>query len=285
MVGHLASVADHDGSDHALEAAVAKVFASELIWRAADEMVQIAGGRGYVKPFPYERILRDVRINRIFEGANEVLRLFIGLNGLQGPAEQLKEIGTALRRPIRNWGRVTGYATDRIRTAFGGTSDKVDVELHPRLAEHKAYFEKHVGQLKEATQRAILKYRKQIVDRQLVVERLANMAIELYATAATIARTQRLLDERGPEGCERELTLCDLFCVEAGRRFRQQRDALDGREEDVDDRRRANAAAVREAAGYFVPDAILDADSVAAGGDQRSAISDQELRGRVIADR
>jgi len=271
MVGHLASAADRDGSDHALEAAVAKVFASELLWRAADEMVQVAGGRGYVKPFPYERILRDVRINRIFEGANEVLRLFIGLNGLQGPAEQLKEVGTALRRPIRNWGLVTGYASDRIRTAFGGTSDRVDVDLHPRLGEHKAYFEKHVGQLKEATQRAILKYRKRIVERQLVVERLANMAIELYATAATIARTQRLLDERGAEGCERELTLCDVFCVEAGRRFRQQREALDAREEEVDDRRRASAAAIRDAAGYFVPDAILDS---AADRDDSDATAD-----------
>jgi acyl-CoA dehydrogenase family protein 9 len=258
MVGHLASVADRPENDHAIEAAIAKVFASELLWRTTDEMVQIAGGRGYVKPYPYERLLRDVRINRIFEGANEVLRLFIALNGIQGPAQELKEIGTALRRPLQNLGLISGYARSRVRTALGGTVDKVDAQLHPRLQEHKAYFEKHVAQLKEATQRAITKHRKQIVERQLVVERLANMAIELYATAATIARTQRLIDERGMERCEREIALCDLFCVEAGRRFRAQRNALDGLEEEVDDRRRAIAATVREAAGYFVPDPILD---------------------------
>src|SRR5829696_3757273 len=217
MVGHLAGIAGREDVDHALEAAVAKVFASELLWRAADELVQVAGGRGYVKPWPYERLLRDVRINRIFEGANEVLRLFIALNGIQAPAERLKEVGAALRRPIENWGIVTGYATQRVRTALGAT-DKVDTPVHPRLEAHKKYFEKHVGQLREQAERAILKHKKEIVERQLVVERLANMAIELYATAATIARTQRLVDERGAEACERELLLCDLFCVESGRR-------------------------------------------------------------------
>lgn len=255
MVGHLAWLADH-GHDHALEAACAKVFASELLWRAADEMVQVAGGRGYVQPWPYERVLRDVRINRIFEGANEVLRLFVGLNGVEGPAEQLKEIGAALRKPIENWMAVTGYATERIKAAFGA-SDRVDAPLHARLREHTEYLEKHVRQLNEAAERAVLKHRKKIIERQLVVERLANMAIELYARGCAIARTQRLIEERTAEGCERELALLDLFCVESGRRFRTERNALDAREDEVDDRRRAIAAAVREAQGYVVDDALL----------------------------
>src|SRR5690606_40922735 len=120
------------------------------------------------------------------------------------------------------------------------------------------YFVKHVAELASATQRAITKYRAGIVERQLVVERLANMAIELYATACVLARTQALLDERGLEECSRELALCDLFSVEAGRRFRTQREALDAREEEVDDRRREVATAVREARGYWVADSILD---------------------------
>ena len=77
MLGELAQLATTPDGDFALEAACCKVFASELLWRSADEMVQVAGGRGFVKPYPYERVLRDSRINRIFEGTNEILRLFI----------------------------------------------------------------------------------------------------------------------------------------------------------------------------------------------------------------
>ena len=257
MLGVLASMVDRGDIDFSLEAACAKVFASEMVWRAADDMVQLAGGRGYVKPYPYERMLRDSRINRIFEGANEVLRLFIALNGVQAPAEALKEIGSALRRPLRNLGLLGGYATSRVKLRLGQTST-LDIDLHDRLKRHKEYFEKHVAELGSATDRAIIRHREKIIDRQLVLERLANMAIDLFATACVIARTQSLIDERGVEKCEREITLCDLFCVEAGRRFRASRKMLDGRGDEVDDTRRSVASSVREGNGYFVTDAILD---------------------------
>jgi alkylation response protein AidB-like acyl-CoA dehydrogenase len=257
MLGVLASLVDRGDNDFSLEAACAKVFASEMVWRAADDMVQLAGGRGYVKPYPYERMLRDSRINRIFEGANEVLRLFIALNGVQAPAEALKEIGSALRRPLRNLGLLSGYATSRVKLRLGQTST-LDIELHDRLKKHKEYFERHVSDLGGATDRAIMRHREKIVDSQLVLERLANMAIDLFATACVIARTQSLIDDRGVEACDREITLCDLFCIEAGRRFSAERSALNGREDAVDDTRRSVAAAVRAGQGYFVTDAILD---------------------------
>jgi acyl-CoA dehydrogenase family protein 9 len=257
MLGILASLADRSETDFSLEAACAKVFASDLIWEAADEMVQVAGGRGFVKPYQYERILRDSRINRIFEGANEVLRLFIALNGIQGPAESLKEVGTALRKPLKNLGLLSGFATSRIRSMLGA-SDAIETPLHARLADHKKFFEKHVSELKAATERAIIRHRSDIIDRQLLLERLANMAIELLATACVISRTQSLLDERGEEACERELSLCDLFCVEAGLRFRAARATLGALSEATDAKRRTVAADIREAAGYFVDDAILE---------------------------
>ena len=257
MLGVLAALADNSEADFSIEAACAKVFASELIWEAADDMVQLAGGRGFVKPYPYERLLRDARINRIFEGANEVLRLFIGLNGIQGPAESLKEVGTALRRPLRNLGLLTGFAGSCIRGMLGATGN-LETKLHPRLAQHKDFFEKHVKDLKQSTDRAVLRYRRDIVDRQLVLERLANMAIELFATACVISRTQSLIEEKGEEDAEREISLCDLFCVESGLRFRQSRDTLGSLSEATDAKKRTVAADVRAAAGYFVPDAILE---------------------------
>jgi alkylation response protein AidB-like acyl-CoA dehydrogenase len=257
MLGILASLVDRGDNDFSIEAACAKVFASEMVWRAADDMVQLAGGRGYVKPYPYERMLRDSRINRIFEGANEILRMFIALNGVQAPAEALKEVGSALRRPLRNLGLLSGYATSRVKLRLGQTST-LDIDFHDRLKKHKEYFEKHVAELGSATDRVIVRHREQIVDSQLMLERLADMAIDLFATAAVIARTQSLIDERGVEECNREIALCDLFCLEAGRRFRENRNLLDSREEEVDDARRGIAGFVRTARGYFVTDAILD---------------------------
>ena len=260
MLGVLVSLADDPDSDFALEAACAKVFASDLIWSAADEMVQIAGGRGFVKPFQYERLLRDTRINRIFEGANEVLRLFIALNGVQGPAESLKEVGTALRKPLRHLGLLSGYARSRIRSMLGASAT-LDARLHPRLGVHKSYFEQHVAELKGAATRMITHHRSAIVERQLVLERLANMAIELLATICVISRTQSLIEEKGVDACSREIELCDLFCVDSGRRFRNNRMALSGHEEEVDSTRRGVAAVVRLEKRYFVSDAILDLQS------------------------
>jgi alkylation response protein AidB-like acyl-CoA dehydrogenase len=258
MVGSLAAALDSDEADIALEAACAKVFASELVWRAADDLVQLAGGRGFVKPWPYERYLRDARINRIFEGANEILRLFVGLNGIQEPAEELKELAGALRNPIRNWVMVSEYAAERVRTALG-RKDRFTAPFHPSLAKHGSFVEKHVAELATATTRSITRHKREILQRQLVVERLADMANELYARVCTIARTQRLIDERGAEACTREIALTDLFCLQSGRRFRALRLEVDGDAgERIDDLRRAVAARVRAEAGYESGDAVLD---------------------------
>src|SRR5688500_16280200 len=258
MLGVLTNLAGADEGEYALEAACCKVFASEMLWRAADEMVQLAGGRGFVKPWPYERLLRDSRINRIFEGTNEILRLFISLNGIEEPAEDLKEIGAALRQPMKNLGLLSRTAAFRIRARLGDTPE-LDIPLHERLTTHKEFFEKHVGELKDRAERVIRAYRKEVVDAQQELERLADMAIELFATACVIARTQQLLDEQGEAACERELALCDLFVIEAGRRFRASRVAI---QSPQDETRRAVARHVRNAKGYGVVDALLEADDV-----------------------
>jgi acyl-CoA dehydrogenase family protein 9 len=255
MLGELTHLASSPEGDFALEAACCKVFASEMLWRAADEMVQLAGGRGFVKPYPYERLLRDSRINRIFEGTNEILRLFIALNGIQGPAEQLKEIGSALRRPLQNLGLISGFAASRLRSALGATPT-LDVAVHERLSRHKDFLEKHVADLQTATQRIIREYRREVIDRQQELERLADMAIELFATACVLARTQKLVESSGAANVERELDLCDLFVVESGRRFRAARISLQSAQDET---RRRVARRVRSDGGYDVEDAILEA--------------------------
>lgn len=256
MVGALAAALDGDDVDASLEAAIAKVFASELIWRASDEMVQLAGGRGFVKPWPYERYLRDARINRIFEGANEILRLYVGLNGIQGPAGQLQELDDALRSPLQHWELVAEYATDRVKSALGRHT-RLQAEVHERLEPHVRYIEKHTAELERATEKAVMEHKKQIVERQMVVERLADMAAELYARAATVSRTQQRIERDGVDAAAHALDLCDLFCVISGRRFRDHRIALQDGGATIDDRRRSIADALREQGGYSIPGALL----------------------------
>jgi len=115
--------------------------------------------------------------------------------------------------------------------------------------------------MKEAAERLVRTYRKEIVDRQQELERLSDMAIELFATACVLARTQVLLSERGEDACVRELALCDLFVVEAGRRFRASRLSLESAQDEV---RRTVAMGVRDAGGYGVEDAILPAPRASA---------------------
>ncbi|HEX7979574.1 MAG TPA: acyl-CoA dehydrogenase family protein [Gemmatimonadaceae bacterium] len=270
MLAELTRLAGTPDGEYALEAACCKVFASDMLWRAADEMVQLAGGRGFVKPWPYERTLRDSRINRIFEGTNEILRLFISLNGIKDSADRMKELGVALRQPLKNLGLLSEYAASRIKSRLGATPT-LDVALHARLRTHAQFFEKHVAELKDHSERLIFAYRKEIVERQQELERLADMAIELFATACVLARTQQLLEQRGEAGCERELALCDLFVVESGRRFRASRISL---QSPQDETRRLVARHVREAGGYGVVNTLLHTeitDGLAAEASSTSA--------------
>jgi acyl-CoA dehydrogenase family protein 9 len=81
----------------------------------------------------------------------------------------------------------------------------------------------------------------------------------MFATACVLSRTQGLIDQHGEEASESVIALCDMFCVDSGRRFRGARSALDQRDEEVDDRRRTVAAAARASGGPYVGDPILEA--------------------------
>ncbi|MEP6732381.1 MAG: acyl-CoA dehydrogenase family protein, partial [bacterium] len=104
-----AGMVDRGGIDFSLETAACKVFASELAFRASNDALQIAGGIGYSKEYPYERSVRDSRINLIFEGTNEILRALIALMALQQPGERLKALGKAFKDPLHSLGAIGSY--------------------------------------------------------------------------------------------------------------------------------------------------------------------------------
>ena len=147
----------------------------------------------------------------------------------------------------------------RARSSVNQRANKVELcrGIKRHVEKDERYFEQHVAEFKRAAENAVMQYRQRIVEHQFVLERLANMAIELFARAATLSRTQKLIDDRGADACAHEISVCGMFCVESGRRFRGNRNALDEREEELDGHRRSIAATVRAAGGAVTPDPVL----------------------------
>ena len=79
--------------DYSLESAICKVSGTEFLWYAANRTLQLKGGEGYLRTEPFEKVLRDIRIFPIFEGANDVLRAFVALSGLKPLGEKLSGLG------------------------------------------------------------------------------------------------------------------------------------------------------------------------------------------------
>lgn len=98
------------------------MFASESAWFVCDEAIQIMGGMGFMKDTGLERVLRDLRIFRIFEGTNDILRLFVALTGIQYAGAHLKELQNAFKNPTANLGLIFGEASKRVVKAVGLSS-------------------------------------------------------------------------------------------------------------------------------------------------------------------
>ncbi len=214
---------DKSGVDYSLEGAATKIFNSEALWTASDEALQIAAGMGYMREQPYERMMRDARINRIFEGTNEILRIYVGLTGVQKPGEYLKGLGKELSRtlsdPIKGFGLLREYAERKARQNL--PYDRAQItKAHPSMKQQVSWVEDAVQELAGLCENILRRYGKDLIGQQLVTRRMADIAIDLYAMCATISRTTSLIGKRGLEKCEHELNLTFAFCSEAYRRIR-----------------------------------------------------------------
>jgi len=239
MVRVTADLVDRGDVDFSLESAICKVYASEALWRAADEALQIAGGRGYMRDRPFERYLRDARINTIFEGTNEILRLFIALAGMERLADHLAGVGDALRDPLREIGLLTGFAFHRIADAIG--TPRASVEVAEPLEGCLRYLERYVGALHRSAEDLIMQHGKDLPREQLQLARLADVAIDAYALAAAIARCEARIREVGEERAAGEIDVVRHFCRQAGQRIERRGSAI-GENRDERTRRIAGAA-------------------------------------------
>jgi acyl-CoA dehydrogenase family protein 9 len=220
-----AGMVDKGEIDFSLETATCKVFGSEMGYRATHEALQIAGGIGYSKEFPYEQAVRDSRIMLIFEGTNEILRALVALMGLQQPGERLKELGKALQDPIHSLGAIGNYLKGRAV----GTIDRPDfTRVHKALEDEAELVADQIYDLGRAVERALRRHGRKIVDRQYVQERLANAAMDLFMATATLSRATSELERAGgdEEKVAAELDCARVFVHAAYRRARRSLRAL-----------------------------------------------------------
>lgn len=237
-VGLVAGLSDQGYEDYATEAAISKVFASEALWRASDEALQIAGGNGFMREYPYERIMRDARINRIFEGTNEILRLFIALTAMNQVGAQLKELAqgikTVLADPIKGFGVLSDYALKQasIRTGLVGEKRGFTM-MHPALHELADQYEQSARDVAWVTDRVLRRYGKGIVGKQFELRRIADIIIDMFVLAAVLSRVSDSLDEHGEEKAARELEIARVFARRARGRIRGNLHRVDSNDDDL----------------------------------------------------
>ena len=190
MVGHYI---DSNVEDFSIEAGISKVFSSEALWDTAYEALQIAGGNGFMKEFPYERVVRDARINTIFEGTNEILRLYIALSAMKDAGQYLKDIQQSLTRdnffndPIKGFGVLSDYVAKRFSqlTSLGG--DRIS-SIHTSLQSLAAVYEQSTRRLAKATEDTLRRHKKLVIEKQFALQRIANVMIDIYVGLCVLSR-------------------------------------------------------------------------------------------------
>ncbi|XP_053662485.1 very long-chain specific acyl-CoA dehydrogenase, mitochondrial-like [Anopheles marshallii] len=208
---------DKGSVDFHLEAAVSKVFCTEAAWYVCDEAIQLLGGNGFMKSSGLERFLRDIRVFRIFEGANDVLRMFIALTGIQKAGKDLRELQKALKNPLGNLGVVFAEGTRRAgrSVGFGGT------DLRPFVASELQNAAKQCAESTDVfsnTVESLLRiHGKGIAERQFQLARVADCAIDIYSMATVLSRATRAVKANLPSA-EQELLMAQIWCKEASDR-------------------------------------------------------------------
>jgi acyl-CoA dehydrogenase family protein 9 len=219
-----AEMVDKGGVDFSLETAACKIFGSELAFRASNEALQIAGGIGYSKEFPYEQAVRDSRINLIFEGTNEILRALIALMGLQQPGERLKSLGEAMKRPLHSLGAIGSYVAGRAKRQI---TKPEFTKVHPALEKEAGVIADLVHDFALTVEDTILRSGKKIIERQFQQERMANAAIDIFLSVAVLSRTTWELERAGSEAAAKpQLDCARIFVPMASRRARRNIKAL-----------------------------------------------------------
>jgi len=188
--------------EYAIESSIAKVYGSEMLDFVVDEAVQIFGGYGYHEDYAVCRAYRDSRINRIFEGTNEINRmLIIQMLMKRAMGGQLPLIPAAMK------------LADEILTgpSFEETPEGVLAEEARVIANAKKMFLQGAGG-------AVQKFREKLAEEQELIGALANMVMEIYAMESCLLRAQKAAAGKGEAASSAMIDAARVFIADAAER-------------------------------------------------------------------
>ncbi len=180
--------------EYAIECSISKVYCSEALDYVVDEAVQIYGGYGYCEEYPVERAYRDSRINRIFEGTNEVNRMLVP--------------GTLIRKALKG-------EVPFMDAVFGLGEELKKLREAEEPAESLAREEFILNKMKKlflmAAGNAAQKFSEALTDEQEILVRLADMAMEIFAVESALLRTKKIVADKGEEGARLPLIMTQIL--------------------------------------------------------------------------
>ncbi len=239
-IAKLASqMADRGGYDIRLEAAAAKEWNTVRCWELVDRTLQLRGGRGYEtersladrgeEPIPVERVMRDCRINLIFEGSSEIMHLFMAREAvdkhLQVAGAIIDKNKGASEKLAAIPGIIANYAVWYPPLWLKGLTSFTKYQDWGRLAKHMRFIERRARKLARESFHGMALYQAQMERKQGFLFRCVDIVMELFAMAATLAHARHLKDSNAP-GADRAIDLAELFCSQAERRVKDHFRAL-----------------------------------------------------------
>ncbi len=189
--------------EYAVECSILKVFGTEGVGYCHDEAIQIYGGAGFTTEYPVEQPWRDSRVNRIFEGTNEINRMLIP--------------GTLLKRAMHGRLALMPLVAEVQARLASGERTPPPADDAP-LAVERFLAEQSKQVLGLAAGAAVQKFAFNLQEQQEVLLALADIVIDVYAADSVVARVAQFVDEHGPERSGTRLDLARVVCFEASRR-------------------------------------------------------------------
>src|SRR5712691_6553153 len=221
-------LADRGNVDLRLEAAMAKLFNTEVAWQISDHLVQVRGGRGYEtaqslqargeKGYPVERIMRDMRINRIFEGTSEIQHLFIAREAVDPHMKRgykLLQPETPTGEKIAAAAKAGAYYAAWYPSKYVGWSHYPRFSEFGKLSEHMSFVERASRHLARSIFHSMMRYQAQLERKQMVLFRIVEIGTDLFAMSAAISYAA-MLEKKGQKNA---VDLADVFCREARMRI------------------------------------------------------------------